>query len=144
MREAKVLWALATSLAAVTIGYAQTEDPRAEGLEIGRWTIDGGGSMFSAGGAFELSGTIGQPDAGKMSGGEGAFELTGGFWFGTPQGDCNETGCVDLVDYGDLEACLTGPDGGLPAPECNCFDIDGDNDVDLSDAARFQQTFTGA
>lgn len=34
--------------------------------------------MRSTGGEFELSGTIGQPDAGKMSGGD--FTLTGGFW----------------------------------------------------------------
>lgn len=36
----------------------------------------GGGS--SAGGDFALRGTIGQPDAGAMSG--GSFTLSGGFW----------------------------------------------------------------
>ena len=41
-------------------------------------TIDGGGAMSATGGAFELSGTIGQMDAGNMSG--GTFTLTGGFW----------------------------------------------------------------
>jgi hypothetical protein len=39
--------------------------------------IDGGGGT-STGGGFSLSGTIGQPDAGQMSGGN--FKLTGGFW----------------------------------------------------------------
>lgn len=41
-------------------------------------TIDGGGGTNAAGGAYELSATIGQPDAGTLSG--GAFVLSGGFW----------------------------------------------------------------
>jgi len=28
-------------------------------------------------------------------------------------------------------------------PECASFDIDRDNDIDLSDVAQFQRTFTG-
>jgi hypothetical protein len=110
-------------------------------LEIARSTIDGGGVMFSTGADFKLSGTIGQPDADVMSGGD--FELSGGFWFGEPPDDCNSDGCVDLVDYDDLDDCLSGPDGGLLFPDCNCFDVDGDSDVDLSDIARFQAEFTG-
>jgi len=39
-------------------------------------TVDGGGST-SEGGGFALSGAIGQPDAGEMSGDE--FALSGGF-----------------------------------------------------------------
>jgi hypothetical protein len=41
------------------------------------WTVDGGGGT-STGGVFTVSGTIGQPDAGAMSGGQ--FSVTGGFW----------------------------------------------------------------
>jgi len=44
---------------------------------IDRFTIDGGGGT-STGGIYALSGTIGQPDAGKLSGGN--FTLDGGFW----------------------------------------------------------------
>jgi hypothetical protein len=44
-------------------------------------TVDGGGSTFSAGGAYELGGTIGQPDAGCMQG--GTYRLCGGFWPGS-------------------------------------------------------------
>ena len=45
-------------------------------------TVDGGGEMWCTGGDFELSGTVGQPDAGAvMTGGD--FELAGGFWSGT-------------------------------------------------------------
>jgi hypothetical protein len=40
-------------------------------------TVDGGGGT-STGGVYSVSGTIGQPDAGVMSGGN--YSLTGGFW----------------------------------------------------------------
>lgn len=40
-------------------------------------TMDGGGGT-SAGGAYAVSGTIGQPDAGVLSGGD--YTLAGGFW----------------------------------------------------------------
>ena len=40
-------------------------------------TIDGGGGT-STGGIYFVSGTIGQPDAGMMSGGN--YTLRGGFW----------------------------------------------------------------
>ena len=113
----------------------------ADEFAISRQTIDAGGVMFSTGSDFELSGTIGQPDAGILSGGD--FELSGGFWFPLALDDCNSDGWVNLVDYDDFEECLCGPNGSPPLPECNCFDIDGDSDVDLSDVARFQAEFTG-
>ncbi len=40
-------------------------------------TVDGGGGR-STGGVYSVSGTIGQPDAGTMSG--GSYTLSGGFW----------------------------------------------------------------
>jgi hypothetical protein len=40
-------------------------------------TIDGGGGT-STGGVFTVTGTVGQPDAGTMSG--GSYTLSGGFW----------------------------------------------------------------
>ena len=112
-------------------------------FELSRHTVDGGGVMRSIGGDFELSGTIGQPDAGTMRSSDGAFELSGGFWFEEPPDDCNSDGWVDLIDYDDFDECLSGPEGGLLLPECNCFDLDVDRDVDLSDVARFQVEFTG-
>jgi hypothetical protein len=47
------------------------------------FTINGGGGT-SAGGVYAISGTIGQPDAGRMTGGH--YTLEGGFWgmFGIP------------------------------------------------------------
>ncbi len=106
-----------------------------------RTTIDGGGTMVSAGGGFELSGTIGQPDAGAMAAGE--FELTGGFWFEQTPCDCNYDGEVTLFDYGDYQRCVSGPGGDLPDPACGCFDLDRDNDVDLLDIGAFQRFFRG-
>ena len=44
---------------------------------INWFTIDGGGGV-STGGVYSVSGTIGQPDAGAMSGGN--FTVQGGFW----------------------------------------------------------------
>jgi len=53
-----------------TPAFAQT-------YAIDWFTIDGGGGT-STGGVFSVSGTIGQPDAGHMSGGN--YTLDGGFW----------------------------------------------------------------
>jgi hypothetical protein len=49
-------------------------------LSISRFTIDGGGGTRSTGGTFAVGGTIGQPDAGWLSG--SSFTLSGGFWSG--------------------------------------------------------------
>lgn len=43
------------------------------------FTVDGGGGL-SSGGAYMLTGTIGQPDAAIASG--GGYTLEGGFWSG--------------------------------------------------------------
>ena len=59
-------------------------------------------------------------------------------------------GNVDLNDYATFADCLSGPDvmpdPPLPVTPSTCldtFDADGDDDVDLSDFALFQQGFTG-
>lgn len=49
----------------------------AQNYSIDWHTIDGGGGM-STGGVYSVSGTIGQPDAGVMSGGN--YSIAGGFW----------------------------------------------------------------
>lgn len=49
----------------------------AQNYSISWYTIDGGGGT-STGGAYSVSGTIGQPDAGTLSG--GPYAITGGFW----------------------------------------------------------------
>lgn len=63
------LLALLLLLAGWTTAQAQPAIP---------WqTVDGGGGQCTAGG-FTLRGTVGQADAGVMSG--GPFSLAGGFW----------------------------------------------------------------
>lgn len=79
---------LALALAAPTAS-AGTPEPD---YRIDWFTLDGGGGTSVSGdGSFELSGTIGQPDADVVSlcsadGGptclNPSFELTGGFWAG--------------------------------------------------------------
>ena len=48
------------------------------GYTIDWYTIDSGGAMNLQGGSYTLSGTIGQPDAGTLSGGN--YQLNSGFW----------------------------------------------------------------
>jgi hypothetical protein len=128
-------------LAAVLVAVAVAASATADDFEISRSTLDGGGAMLSSGGGFELSGTIGQPDADVMEG--DGFTLTGGFWFGEPPDDCNSDGWVNLIDYNDFSECLSGPNAGLSQPQCSCFDRDDDSDVDLSDISLFQSAFMG-
>jgi len=97
--------------------------------------------MNSTGGGFELSSTIGQPDAGRMSG--GGWVLTGGFWFEIVAGDVNSDGVVDLSDYAAFGGCLDGPGSGAD-PACTPFDLNGDGLVDLEDFAQFQNNVNGA
>ena len=52
----------------------------ASGYTLDWWTVDAGGGA-SAGGSYQLSGGIAQPDAGAMSGGD--YQLQGGIWQGT-------------------------------------------------------------
>ena len=42
------------------------------------WVTTDGGGGTSVGGAYSLSGTVGQPDAGELTGGN--YTLVGGFW----------------------------------------------------------------
>ena len=107
------------------------------------YTVDGGGVMFSTGGSLELSGSVGQPDAGPPGGASSAsYALTGGFWFGVGPGDCDQDGDVDLGDFADFQACLGGPGGGLGIG-CECFDFDFNGDVDTRDFAEFQVLLPG-
>ena len=63
--------------AVLTAAAAFTTCAQAQNYGIDWFTIDGGGGT-STGGVFAISGTIGQPDAGVMSGGQ--YSLNGGFW----------------------------------------------------------------
>jgi len=108
--------------------------------ELSWYTMDGGGAMRTYGGAFELSGTIGQPDAGTLSG--GAYELTGGFWFAIESGDCNVDGAVTTSDLVLVDDCTAGPDVPFGSGRCLCLDTDHDGDIDLIDLAEHQVRFS--
>ena len=122
----------------------------ADDLLIDWFTIDGGGGV-SVGGDFELSGTIGQPDASAtMSGGD--YELAGGFWPGlvatsdTLPGDLN---CDGVVNFGDIDPfVLALTDAAAYAtifPECDILnaDINGDGSVNFGDIDPFVALLTG-
>jgi hypothetical protein len=76
-------------LISITAANAQRENDPAtpqNGYDLSWYTIDGGGA-FSTGGSYSLSGSIGQPDAGSLSG--GSYTLVGGFWGGAPIANYN-------------------------------------------------------
>ncbi len=59
---------------------------QAQTLEMSWFTIDGGGGSMTGGANLELAGTVGQTDAGPLTG--GTFELSGGFWGLTESPTC--------------------------------------------------------
>ncbi len=118
-------------------------------FDLSWFTIDGGGSMASSGGGFELSGTIGQADAGTMAGGD--FELTGGFWAmpsgGTggclrdPEwicdGDVDGDGQVNPVDSGLIQAAF----GSIDEDDLCQYDVDCDGQINPVDSGIVQSLF---
>jgi hypothetical protein len=74
--KAGVLLALAALLLLASVALAQTGGP----YDLTWSTVDGGGYTFSSGDGYTLGGTVGQPDAGVLSGGD--YTLAGGFWGG--------------------------------------------------------------
>jgi hypothetical protein len=107
--------------------------------EIRWYTVDGGGGV-SAAGTFQVSGTIGQPDAGLLSG--GTFEVRGGFWAGFTSGptcpaDFNQDGFLDFFDYLDYVSCF---EDNL-CPPGTTADFNGDDFVDFFDYSDFVSAF---
>ncbi|MEW6249685.1 MAG: hypothetical protein AB1716_03500 [Planctomycetota bacterium] len=129
-RTCIALFALAAALAWTPLAGAQQ-------FEIVWWTIDGGGDMWTTGGFFELSGTIGQPDANAIVMTGGVFELRGGFWAGAAapicRGDCN---CDRFVNFDDINAFVAVLSGGTPCSFENC-DVNGDGVINFSDINPF-------
>jgi hypothetical protein len=110
------------SIATILVLIAFTAPARAD-FDLSWHTIDAGGATFSAGGNFQLGGTIGQPDAGTLTG--GAFTLAGGFWAGAladsscpgSRGDANCDGSIDFFDIDPFLTALFDP-GGYAASFC--------------------------
>jgi hypothetical protein len=123
----------------------------AQSFDLDWDTIDGGGAMWTTGGSFELSGTIGQPDAGVVMTG-GGFELTGGFWPGAAAGaavltgDLNCDGLVNSFDIDPFVLALTSPAAyALAYPECNIMaaDVNCDGLINAFDIDPFVLCLTG-
>ncbi len=77
-RLALLALVLAGLLLPVALALAQAS------FQLDWWTVDAGGGQLQ-GGAYTLTGTLGQADAGEWSG--GGYQLLGGFWglVSTPQ-----------------------------------------------------------
>lgn len=85
----------------------------AQQFQIDWFTMDGGGGI-STGGAYTLSGTIGQPDAGVTMTG-GTYQLTGGFWaapFPTGSGGA-PTLAIEPFGSGQVQLSWTVPAPGF-------------------------------
>jgi hypothetical protein len=96
-------------------------------------TTDGGGGV-SVGGGFRLSATIGQSDAGVMTG--GGYEIAGGFWAGvtdTCYADCNTDGALTVADFGCFQTRFVAAD---PYADCG-----GDGLLTVADFGCFQTKF---
>ena len=121
------------ALGVVTFGVATIV--MANDFSLDWWTVDGGGEMWTTGGDFELSGTIGQPDASNaMTGGD--FELAAGFWAGAAEdefcfGDLDGDGVIGLSDLAQLLSNYGTTSGAVYEDG----DLDADGDVDLADLA---------
>ncbi len=133
------MWNKRTTLAlAVAIALFGATGIVLSDITLDWWTIDGGGAMRATGGLFELSGTIGQPDASATVMTGGAFELTGGFWAGAPVcaclSDVNGDGERNGQDVQYFVDCILGM-----GDNCACADVDGLSGLDVNDVAVFVQ-----
>ena len=112
------------------------------------WSSTDGGGGTSASEAYILSGTIGQHDAGKMSG--GSFAITGGFW-AVPasgggctrdpewicDGDVDGDGQVNPVDSGLVQAAF----GSTDQTDLCQYDVDCDGQINPVDSGIVQSLF---
>jgi hypothetical protein len=81
--EWRALWLAHCALLLVATAAALSMPARAQSggsFDLTRNTVVGGGVMGSKGGDYTLSGTVGQADAGALTG--DGYALAGGFWGG--------------------------------------------------------------
>ena len=76
MKLITILILLLLLVGAAGVAYAQSGG----GYNLEWNTVDGGGATFATGGNYNLGGSVGQPDAGTLAGGN--YILAGGFWHG--------------------------------------------------------------
>ncbi len=131
---------LLTALTACAAGAAMADD------EIFWFTVDGGGGAMS-GGDYTLSETtVGQPDAGVMTG--GTYTLLGGYWVVPGEGPCDTVdfnGDGLFPDTTDIDDFLSVFSGG-PCSTGTCSDTDFNNDglfPDTADIDALLSVFSG-
>lgn len=126
-------------------------------FDLNWYTIDCGGGTSSnlvpiGQATWELSGTIGQPDATGSAALTGSgWSLTGGFWAATGTLTCTtfvaadfDHDCdVDADDVNAFKSCASRSGVSL-LPQCQNRDFDHDNDVDMDDFAIIQRCYSGA
>ncbi len=118
----------------------------AQPYEINWYTVDGGGTQTASDGTLFLSSTIGQPDAGTLSG--SGLILQGGYWhnIGLTCDDIDFNNDGASFDPQDIEAYLSVFSEGPCVPNtATCGDIDFNNDgamFDPCDIAAFLQVFS--
>jgi hypothetical protein len=64
----------------------------------------------------------------------------GAFEFGIGDYNCDQS--VDVSDFANGSACMTGPHGGPYGAGCEAFDFNADHSIDLLDFAAFQRILT--
>ncbi len=101
--------------------------PVTAGYELSWSTIGGGG--VSSGGTYSLSGIVGRPEAGAMSGGR--YELLGGFLPGGPLCIVDFYSFAIFAEYWLETPCNVGNNW------CGGADLDELGDVDFVDAGQF-------
>lgn len=107
-------------------------------FEIRWWTVDGGGAIRASTKDLDLSGTIGQPDAG-MPIAVGTTALIGGFWSiamptcASIRGDVNGDFSVTIADVPDFVRCLLATGGS----NCVCADMDRNSLLNGADIQLF-------
>ncbi|MEK6676636.1 MAG: hypothetical protein AABZ47_13410 [Planctomycetota bacterium] len=106
-------------------------------------TVDSGGQMFSEGSGYELGGTVGQSDAGFLTG--GVYELTGGFWAAhCIPGVYADLDYTDLVDVDDLIILLNGFIDPVTYPDGDIYPCGvGDGIIDVDDLIALLEAFAG-
>ncbi len=127
-RPVRTVTRILAMLSAVSISAALAQD-----YTIDWHTVDGGGETWSTGGDYALGGTLGQCDAGTLtgSGPGGTYTLTGGFWALPPcwcLSDLNNDGQRDGDDIQAFADCLLGG-----AFDCACADLDTDGSLTFTD-----------
>ena len=89
-------------------------------LAIDWYSIDGGGGNGSGGG-FSLAATIGQADAGRITG--GTFTLDGGFWAAalgaTCYPNCDNSTIQPILNVGDFSCFLANFAAGNQYANCD-------------------------